>query len=298
MCLVAFLGAIWVGLIYGLVAYGVFLSFRVLKFPDLTVDGSFPLGAAISAILIINKVDPFVATALAFVGGAIAGAITAFLTVKLKILNLLASILVMVALYSVNLRIMGRPNIALLQENTIFTYFETSLLSNIYLYPIIFAVILFIFFLLLKFFLSSQIGLALRASGQNEKMANAQGINTKLMVILGLALSNALVALSGSLLAQSQGIADVNLGVGVIVIGLASVIGGESIITPRTMVLALIATVVGSVLYRLAIAMALNADFIGFKAQDLNLITAILVTVAILIPRAKNKFKKAKKWLN
>ena len=295
MSLVAFLGAIEVGLIYGLVAYGVFLSFRVLKFPDLTVDGSFPLGAAISAILIINKVDPFVATALAFVGGAIAGAITAFLTVKLKILNLLASILVMVALYSVNLRIMGRPNIALLQENTIFTYFETSLLSNIYLYPIIFAVILFIFFLLLKFFLSSQIGLALRASGQNEKMANAQGINTKLMVILGLALSNALVALSGSLLAQSQGIADVNLGVGVIVIGLASVIGGESIITPRTMVLALIAAVVGSVLYRLAIAMALNADFIGFKAQDLNLITAILVTVAILIPRAKNKFKKAKK---
>jgi putative ABC transport system permease protein len=142
--------------------------------------------------------------------------------------------------------------------------------------------------------LTSQIGLAIRASGQNEKMANAQGINTKLMVILGLALSNALVALSGSLLAQSQGIADVNLGVGVIVIGLASVIGGESLVNPRTVMLALIGAIIGSILYRLAIAVALNADFIGFKAQDLNLITAILVTVAILIPRYKNKINRKK----
>lgn len=293
MSSIAFIGAIEIGLLYGLVAYAVFLSFRVLKFPDLTVDGSFPLGAAVSAALIINKVDPFLATALAFVAGAVAGGITAFLSVSLKILNLLASILVMVALYSVNLRIMGRPNVALLQDETIFTFFENEFISNIYLYPLMFTVIIIFFFFVLKYFLTSEMGLAVRASGQNEKMANAQGINTKFMIIIGMALSNALVALSGSLLAQSQGIADINLGVGVIVIGLASVIGGEALLTPKTIVLALLSCILGSILYRLSIALALNADFLGFKAQDLNLITAVLVTIAILIPQYSSKIKRS-----
>ena len=291
MSSIALLGSVEVGLLYALVALGVYISFRILRFPDLTVDGSFPLGAAVSASLIVAGVDPFLATLLAFIAGAFAGALTAFLSVRLNILNLLASILVMVALYSINLRIMGRPNIALLQDVTIFTYLENDWLSNIYLYPLIFLVIIAISFFALRYFLSSQIGLAIRASGQNGKMADAQGINTKTMTIVGLALSNALVALAGSLLAQSQGIADVNLGIGVIVIGLASVIGGESLLAPSTIAKALLACILGSILYRFAITVALNADFLGFQAQDLNLITAVLVTIAILLPQAK--FKKA-----
>ena len=291
MSLIAFLGAIELGLLYGLVAFGVYLSFRILKFPDLTVDGSFPLGAAVSASLIVAGVNPFSATLLAFIAGALAGALTAFLSVRLKILNLLSSILVMIALYSINLRIMGRPNIALLNDVTIFTYFENDFLSNIYLYPILFFIIILVFFVALKLFLTSQIGLAMRAAGQNEKMSSAQGVNVGIMVILGLALSNALVALSGSLMAQSQGIADITSGVGVIVIGLASVIGGESLLTPRNIFRALLACIIGSILYRFAIVVALNADFLGFNAQDLNLITAILVTVAIVIPNFKTKIK-------
>lgn len=289
MSSIAFLGAIEIGLLYGLVAFGVYISFRVLKFPDLTVDGSFPLGAAVSAAMIVGGINPFIATFCAFVAGGLAGALTAFLSVRLKILNLLASILVMIALYSINLRIMGRPNIALLNDVTIFTYFESDFLSNIYLYPILFFIITVGFFIALKLFLTSQIGLAMRAAGQNEKMSNAQGVNVSLMIVLGLALSNALVALSGSLMAQSQGIADITSGIGVIVIGLASVIGGESLLTPSNIFRALVACIIGSILYRFAIVMALNIDFLGFNAQDLNLITAILVTVAIVIPNFKRK---------
>lgn len=289
MSSIAFLGAIEIGLLYGLVAFGVYISFRVLKFPDLTVDGSFPLGAAVSAAMIVGGINPFIATFFAFVAGGLAGALTAFLSVRLKILNLLASILVMIALYSINLRIMGRPNIALLNDVTIFTYFESDFLSNIYLYPILFFIITVGFFIALKLFLTSQIGLAMRAAGQNEKMSNAQGVNVSLMIVLGLALSNALVALSGSLMAQSQGIADITSGIGVIVIGLASVIGGESLLTPSNIFRALVACIIGSILYRFAIVLALNIDFLGFNAQDLNLITAILVTVAIVIPNFKRK---------
>ena len=291
MSLIAFLGAIEIGLLYGLVAFGIFLSFRILKFPDLTVDGSFPLGAAVSASLIVTGINPILATLLAFFAGALAGALTAFLSVRLKILNLLSSILVMIALYSINLRIMGRPNIALLDDVTIFTYFENDLLSNIYLYPILFFIIIAIFFIALKLFLTSQIGLAMRAAGQNEKMSSAQGVNVGIMVVLGLALSNALVALSGSLMAQSQGIADITSGVGIIVIGLASVIGGESLVNPKNIFRALIACLVGSIVYRFAIVAALNADFLGFNAQDLNLVTAILVTIAIVVPNFKTKIK-------
>ena len=151
------------------------------------------------------------------------------------------------------------------------------------------------FFIALKLFLSSQIGLAMRAAGQNEKMSSAQGVNVGLMVVLGLALSNALVALSGSLMAQSQGIADITSGIGVIVIGLAAVIGGESLLTPKNIFRALMACLIGSILYRFAIVTALNIDFLGFNAQDLNLLTAILVTVAIVIPNYKKKYKKQSK---
>lgn len=291
MSTIAFFGAIETGLVFSLVAMAIYLSFRVLDFPDLTVDGSFPLGAAVSAALIVSGTNPWLATFLAIVAGAIAGMITAWLNVRLKILNLLASILTMIALYSINLRIMGKPNIALLTESTVLTPLDNSPLPYYINTPLAFAVIVMIMLYIIYRFLSSETGLAMRATGANARMARAQGIHTKWMIITGMALSNGLVALAGSLFAQSQGSADVTMGVGVIVVGLASVIGGEAVLSPRTVLRALFACVIGAILYRLAIALALNADFIGLKAQDLNLITAVLVTIAIVLPGAKLSLK-------
>ena len=287
MSTIALLGALESGLVFALVAFGVFMTFRILEFPDLTVDGSFPLGAAVSAILIVSGVNPWLATLAAFAAGILSGVVTAWMNTKLGILNLLASILTMIALYSINLRIMGKPNIALLGEKTVLTPTESWGMPYYMATPLAFScVVLVVFFFLLKF-LNSQSGLAMRATGANPRMARSQGINTDRMVILGVAISNGLVGLSGSLFAQSQGSADITMGVGVIVIGLASVIGGEAIIAPKTMLLALLACIAGSILYRFAIAFALNADFIGLKAQDLNLITAVLVAFAIVAPKFK-----------
>lgn len=285
---IAFYGAIETGLIYGLVAFGIYISFRVLDFPDLTVDGSFPLGAAVAAVLIIEGWNPWLATGSAVLAGMAAGAVTAILNVKLKILNLLASILTMIALYSINLRVMGRPNIALLGEETVLTPWYSLDLAYHQVPVLLFVIVVFIALVLLWRFMKSETGLAMRATGANARMARAQGIATGAMIILGVAVSNGLVGLAGALFAQSQGAADVTMGVGVIVIGLASLIGGEAVITPSTVVRALIGCVVGAIIYRLAIALALNADFLGFKAQDLNLITAILVTLAIVLPGARN----------
>lgn len=293
MSQIAFLGAVETGLIFALVAFGVFLSFRILDFPDLTVDGSFPLGAAVSAILIVNGMNPWLATMAAVLAGCIAGVITAWMNVRLQILNLLASILTMIALYSINLRIMGKPNIALLGENTILTPLELIDLPYYVTTPLAFFVIVIIVLIGLVYFLKSETGLAMRATGANARMARAQGISTSAMIILGMAVSNGLVALAGSLFAQSQGAADVTMGVGVIVVGLASVIGGEALLSTRTLFLAVVACLVGAVLYRLAIALALNADFIGLQAQDLNLVTAALVAMAIVLPRFKSSFNSS-----
>ncbi|MGF2734596.1 ABC transporter permease [Marinobacter sp. DUT-1] len=285
---IAFYGALETGLIYGLVAFGIYISFRVLDFPDLTVDGSFPLGAAVAAMLIIAGWNPWIATGAAVLAGMAAGAVTALLNVKLNILNLLASILTMIALYSVNLRIMGRPNVALLTEETVLTpWYELDLAFH-QVPVLLFVVVVFISLILLWRFMKSETGLAMRATGANPRMARAQGIATGGMIVLGVALSNGLVGLAGALFAQSQGAADVTMGVGVIVIGLASLIGGEALVTPSTVVRALIACVVGAIIYRLAIAFALNADVLGLQAQDLNLITAVLVTLAIVLPGVRN----------
>ena len=293
MSQIAFLGAIETGLIFALVAFGVFISFRVLDFPDLTVDGSFPLGAAVSATMIISGINPWLATLAAVLAGCAAGWLTAWMNVKLKILHLLASILTMIALYSVNLRIMGRPNIALLGEQTVLLPFENLGLAYYYSTPLAFAVIVLVVVTLMYMFLNSETGLAMRAAGANKNMARAQGINTGAMIMLGMALSNGLVALAGSMFAQSQGAADVTMGVGVIVVGLASVIGGEAVLPPKTIWWALVGCILGSILYRLAIAAALNADFLGLQAQDLNLITAALVAIAIVLPGAKRSvFRK------
>ncbi len=289
MSLFASLGAIEIGLIFGLVALGVFLSFRIINFPDLTVDGSFPLGGAVAAAMIVAGVNPFVATAAAIVAGAAAGYLTAWLNVKLKIMQLLASILVMIALYSVNLRIMGKPNVALISEPTVFSLVAIDGIPEFWLKPLLLLVIVVVAKGLIDLFFASEAGLAMRATGGNPRMARAQGISTDRMTLWGLALSNALVALAGALFVQTQGGADISMGIGTIVIGLAAVIIGETILPARSLVLTTLACILGAVLYRFFIALALNSDFIGLKAQDLNLVTAVLVAVALLVPGYKRR---------
>jgi putative ABC transport system permease protein len=285
---VAFLGAIELGLVFGLVALGVFLSFRVLSFPDLTVDGSFPLGAAVAATLIVNDIDPFLATAAAIAAGALAGLVTALLNLRFGILHLLASILTMIALYSINLRIMGRPNVAVLNEPTVLLPFSGLGLSSAYLKPLFAAAVAALAAVLLARFLISDYGLAMRATGANPRMARAQGIGTTAATYVGMAISNALVALAGALFAQMNGFADVTMGTGTIVVGLAAVIVGEAIFGSRSVAVWIIGCILGSVIYRLAVALALNTAFLGLSASDLNLVTAVLVAVALILPGARN----------
>lgn len=291
MSVVAFLGAIEIGLVFGLVALGVFLSFRVLNFPDLTVDGSFPLGAAVAATLIVDGVDPFAATAVAIAAGSLAGLVTAFLNLRFGILHLLASILTMIALYSINLRIMGRPNVALIGTATILTPFEGLGLKNLYLKPLLAGVVLLVVGSLLTRFLLSNYGLAMRATGSNPRMARAQGVDTQAATYVGMAVSNAMVALAGAIFAQTNGFADVTIGTGTIVVGLAAVILGEAIFGSRSLPVWIVGCVAGSVIYRLAVALALNVSFLGLNASDLNLVTAVLVAVALVLPGARNPLR-------
>ena len=217
MSLFSLFGALEVGLIFGLVALGVFISFRLLRFPDLTVDGSFPLGGAVCAVLIANGTDPFLATVIATAAGALAGMITAILNVHLKIMDLLASILMMIALYSINLRIMGRPNIPLIMEPTLFSILQPEWLSDYVARPLILLLVVIAAKILLDLYFSTRQGLAIRATGSNPRMARSQGVNTGAMVILGMAISNALVGLAGAMFVQTQGGADISMGIGTIV---------------------------------------------------------------------------------
>lgn len=288
---IAFFGAVEIGLVYALVALGVFLSFRVLDFPDLTVDGSFPLGAAVAATLIVADVNPWLATLAAVLAGAGAGLVTAVLNLRFNILHLLASILTMIALFSINLRIMGRPNVAIIMQDTVLTPFYGLGLPDHLVRPLLVLVFVVAAVALLAWFLSTESGLAMRATGVNPRMARAQGIDTAWQVGLGIALSNGLVGLAGALFAQTNGFADVTTGVGTIVVGLAAVIVGETVLPLKGMVWALAACVVGSILYRLAVQFALSADAIGLQASDLNLVTAVLVAVALILPRLKARRK-------
>ncbi|MFJ1302215.1 ABC transporter permease [Pseudomonadota bacterium AL_CKDN230030165-1A_HGKHYDSX7] len=289
MSLFSLLGALEIGLIFSLVALGVLISFRLLRFPDLTVDGSFPLGGAVAATLIASGMDPFTSTIIATFAGALAGLVTGWLNVRLKIMDLLASILMMIALYSINLRIMGKPNVPLITEPTIFTILQPSWLSDYEARPLLLLLVVIVAKIVLDWYFATQSGLAMRATGSNGRMARAQGVNTGAMILGGMALSNALVALAGALFAQTQGGADISMGIGTIVIGLAAVIVGESILPSRKLVMATLAVIIGAIVYRFFIALALNSDFIGLKAQDLNLVTAVLVTIALVIPMLKRR---------
>ena len=292
MSLFSLFGALEVGLIFSLVALGVFISFRLLRFPDLTVDGSFPLGGAVCAVLIANGMDPFLATLIATLAGALAGMVTAVLNVHLKIMDLLASILMMIALYSINLRIMGRPNIPLIMEPTMFSILQPQWLSDYVARPLILLLVVLVAKFMLDAYFSTRQGLAIRATGSNPRMSRAQGVNTGAMVILGMAISNALVGLAGAMFVQTQGGADISMGIGTIVIGLAAVIIGESILPARRIIFLTLAVVIGAVIYRFFIALALNSDFIGLQAQDLNLITAVLVVIALVIPLIKQRLTR------
>lgn len=289
---VALLGAVEIGLVYALVAMGVYLSFRVLDFPDLTVDGSFPLGAAVSAVLLVAGVDPWLTLIAAALAGACAGLATAALNVRFRILHLLASILTMIALYSINLRVMGRPNVALLMQDTVLTPFQSLGLSDVVMRPLAVGGVVLVVLLALARFLDSDFGLAMRATGANPRMARAQGIDTDFHIYAGMALSNGLTGLAGALFAQTNGFADATMGLGTIVVGLAAVIVGETLLPSRLTAIALIGCVLGSVVYRLAIQVALTADTIGLQASDLNLVTAVLVAVALILPRLRRSGAK------
>jgi len=295
MSLYTLLGALEIGLIFSLVALGVLISFRILNFPDLTVDGSFPLGGAVAATMIASGHDPFLSTAVAVLAGALAGFITAWLNVRLKIMDLLASILMMIALYSINLRVMGKPNVPLINEATIFTILQLDWMPDYVERPLVLLVVVAAVKLLLDWFFSSEIGLAMRATGANARMARAQGIATGRATLFGMALANALVALGGALFAQTQGGADISMGIGTIVIGLAAVIIGENILPARRLVWTTLAVILGAILYRFFIALALNSEFIGLQAQDLNLVTAVLVMLALVLPMGKRKLKLLKR---
>lgn len=279
------------GLQWSILALGVFLSFRVLDAADLSVEGSFPLGAAVAATGIVAGLGITVSVLLAIVAGCLAGAVTGYLTTKLRIPVLLSGILTMIGLYSVNLHVMGKANVGLLQETTLFTLFESFGLTVPQaglVVGLLFAVVVGV---IIYWFFGTEIGTAIRATGINAQMARAQGINTDGMMVLGLVISNGLVALSGAIVAQNNGFADVGMGVGTIVIGLASVIIGEVLFGASTFKMRLVSVVLGSIVYRLVIAAVLE---MGMPPNDLKLFTAVLVAIALSLPLIKSKVAAAR----
>ncbi|PIE69558.1 MAG: ABC transporter permease [Deltaproteobacteria bacterium] len=287
----AVLGAIEQGLVYGIMVMGVYLTFRILDFPDLTVDGSLPLGAAVSAVAITAGVNPYLSLLLALGCGFLAGVVTAVLNTKFKILHLLASILTMIALYSINIRIMQGPNIALLGSATVFDTVIAMGVPGHLAGLLVFAAFAALTAIAIVWFLSTELGQAVLATGDNPQMITSLGVNTHLIIILGVGVSNAMVALSGALVAQNQGSADVGMGIGTVIAGLASVVIGETVFSATTICRAFVAALLGSIIYRLAIALALGMEFgqFRFNPSDLNLITAVLVVIALVTPNIKRR---------
>lgn len=283
------------GLLWSLLALGVYITFRVLDIADLTVEGSFPLGASVAVTLLVKDVNPVTAILAAALAGGISGVVTGLLHTKLKIPALLAGILTMIALYSVNLRIMGKANISLLGKETAFTVLENAL-GVAYSQAVLLVGILscVVFSVLMYWFFGTEIGAAIRATGYNPQMIRAQGVDTNGMLLIGLFFSNALVAVAGALVAQSNGFADVGMGVGTIVIGLASVIIGEVLFGTRSFKNSLISVILGSIVYRLVIAIVLQ---MGMPPNDLKLFTAVLVAIALSLPMVKGKFQSRKAGL-
>jgi putative ABC transport system permease protein len=298
------IGALTIGLILSVLALGVYISFRIFDFPDITAEGSITLGAAVASVLLVSGTNPFVATTAAFFAGMAAGSLTGTLHTKFKINGLLAGILVMTALYSVNLHVMGKSNVPLLSASTFGNYAEDvarvlGMTGSVRLLGwevsardlSIFVGVLCaigITAVMLDRFFRTHLGTAMRATGDNPQMIRALGVDVGAMVILGLAVSNGLIAVSGALLAQYQGFADVQMGIGMLVWGLASVIIGEALVGVRSLGLSIIGTIMGSVLFRLLVAMALRW---GLDPNDLKLITAVFVFGALVLPALLSKLR-------
>ena len=280
------------GLLWAVMALGVYITYRVLDVADLTVEGSFPLGAAVAASMLSAGFGPIPSFIVAAIAGMLAGVVTAILHTKMKIPALLAGILTMIALYSVNLRVMGKANLSLLGTDTTFSIIRNMFglnSANTTLVVGVLATVLVAVFM--YWFFGTEIGAAIRATGFNQQMIRAQGVNTDVTIMLGLLISNALVAISGALVAQSNGFADVGMGTGTIVIGLASVIIGEVLFGTRSFKNCIISVILGSVVYRIVIAAVLQ---MGMPPNDLKLFTSILVAFALAMPLIKSKFGSRK----
>ena len=276
--------AIEEGLLFSIVSMGVYITYKILDFPDLSVDGTYPLGAAITAILLINGVNPWLAIIISAVGGAIAGGITAFLHVKLKISNLMSGILVMIALYSVNLRVMGKSNTPLFSTNTIF---KNANLKSIF----IIIIMVVICKIIIDTFLKTKRGFLLIAVGDNEQVVSSLGINKNGVKVLGLMISNGLVGMAGAIQAQKYGYADVTMGQGIVVMGLATVVIGITIFGKLSLLKCTTLSILGAIIYKVAIAIALR---VNFNPNDLKLITAIIVIIALASNNGIFKFKNKK----
>ncbi|WP_125573891.1 ABC transporter permease [Levilactobacillus huananensis] len=273
------------GLLWAVLGVGLFLTFRILDFADMTVEGTFPLGAATAVMAISHGMDPLLATLLAFAVGALAGLITGLLYTKGHIPILLAGILVMTACYSVNLRIMGRANVSLLGKNTLFKNHFLASLPQYFDSVVLGTTVMVIITTVVIYFLQTELGQGFIATGDNQTMARSLGINTDNMKIMGLMVSNGLIAFGGALVAQNNGFADVNMGIGIIVIALASIIIGEVAFGDLTLNQRLIAVTLGSILYRFVLLIVLK---LGFQANDLNLISAIILAICMMLPVFKN----------
>lgn len=290
MTIDAILGSIELGLIYAIMALGVFLSFRTLNTPDLTVDGSIVTGMAASVMVCSAGGNPYLALLAAFIVGCAAGTVTALLNTKLGIQPLLAGILVMLGLYSVNLRIMGgKSNVAIIKSDTVYKSFE-ELVPTEYSSLMLGFIILTLVTAAFYYFLRTRLGFALRATGDNDDMVRASGINSSTMRVIGLALSNGMVGFAGGLLAQYQSVADAGMGVGMVVIGLASVIIGEAVFGTKSLLRRLIAVSLGAILFRTVIAFAFN---LGMPSTDLKLVSAVIVTIALSTGMMGEKFSIA-----
>ena len=291
MTLITIQGAFELGCIFAILSLGLYISFKILNIPDLTVDGSFTLGACVSGVLAVSG-HPILGLFAAILCGMLAGSITGILQTKLKVQTILAGILTMTGLYSINLRIMSNtPSISLFNIPTLFTQFTNFIPADL-IKTIILPILVIILVGLLYFFLKTQLGLSLRATGDNEVMVRASSINTDAMKILGLALANGLVALSGAIFAQHQSFADISGGIGMMIIGLASIIIGDTIFKSKNILTQLMSVIVGAILYRYLLTFALQ---IGINTNDLKLLSACLVALAISIPTIKNYLAKSKK---
>ena len=281
--LLAMQGALSQGVLWGLMALGVYITYRILDIADLTVDGSFATGGAVCAVCVVNGVDPILALLLATIAGAVAGFVTGFLHTKCEIPAILAGILTQIGLYSINLRIMGRSNTPLLKSETLFKNIsEMTGLSSTWTALIIGIIVSFVIVAILYWYFGTEIGSAIRATGNNEQMVRALGVNTSVTKILGLMIGNALISLSGALVTQSQGYADIKMGIGAIVIGLASIVIGEVIFGQKgNFAFRLTSIIVGSIIYRIIVAIVLQ---MGMNTDDLKLLTAILVAIALSVP--------------